>query len=369
MTKQKLIPITYFNNHKLFFCIKKYNIKDFRIIYNLIEELDDLEVWQKNLILTRFLHIYKYIKNYYIYICRCYSLSKLFIIVVGIINPALLSINHDQNNDHYVLIYWSVWILQLVVSILTALISFFKWDKKYFLYTSYKTKIEQEIWLYLELTGKYAVIDFTNKEEFMENRTSHSTKLKCFLTKIEALYKKLKDSDLEIEDIDEDNKDDGSSTNNGGSQLIKRDIEKDDIDKNNSSSNTDYQNYILSQLKILLNDIKAYILEYTTLSNEYNSINNLLTTQKKNSINLKKQVNNEKELEENNKKIQELSNELSKIKQNIDNVDLMIKNKINSEYNKIKANYYSEEALLCEVEQFFNENNISIEPYMGLFKN
>jgi len=310
--EKKIIPIKYFNTNIIFRCFEKYNIKDFKIIYALIDELDDLDLWEKNLLLTRFIHIYKYIKNYYIYICRCYSLSKLFIIVVGIINPALLSINHDQNNRFYVLIYWSVWILQLVVSILTALISFFKWDKKYFLYTSYKTKIEQEIWLYLELTGKYNILE--TDYEIRHNKTNHSTKLKTFLNKIESLYKKLKDSDLEIEDIDEDN--DNKSSNNDTNQLLKSELNV--LDKND---NDDYQQYIISQLKILLNDIKPQINEL---------------------ISLKSQNKNTSEKEK------------------------LLKNKISTDLYNIKNGINDINRLKTEIELFFNNNNIQLE-YISLF--
>ena len=39
---RKIIPIKYFNVHKMSFCFTKYNIKDFIIIYNLIEDLEDV---------------------------------------------------------------------------------------------------------------------------------------------------------------------------------------------------------------------------------------------------------------------------------------------------------------------------------------
>jgi len=361
-----IIPIRYFNIHKMSFCFTKYNIKDFIIIYNLIEDLDDLNIWQKNLILTRFYHIYKYIKNYYIYICRCYSLSKLFIIVVGIINPALLSINHDQNNRYYVLIYWSVWILQLVVSIMTALISFFKWDKKYFLYTSYKTKIEQEIWLYLELTGKYAVIDFNNKEEFTINKTTHSTKINFFLSKIEGLYRKLKDSDLEIEDIDEDNNDNVSS-NNEASQLYKNEIDKKDLNKNNDEN---YQQFILSNLKIILNDIKTNINEYNNTKTQYDNISNKLIEFKTNKTKILRKENNDEELNNINSEIDNLNTEYSNLEIKLNNFNINIKNIINgSEYKNIKQNISDEDLLICEIEQYFKDNHLNLEPYIDIFKN
>ena len=333
--EKKIIPINYFNISLMSCCMNKYNIKDFRIIYTLIEELDDLEIWQKNLLLTRFIHIYKYIKNYYIYICRCYSFSKLFIIVVGIVNPALLSINHDQNNKYYVLIYWSVWLLQLVVSIMTALISFFKWDKKYFLYTNYKAKIEQEIWLYLELTGKYCILE--TEYEISNNKTTHSSKLNIFLTKIEGLYKKLKDSDLEIEDIDEEN---DNKSSNETSQLLKSEL--NDYEKNVSDDK--YQEYILSQLKILLNDIKPYILEHSNNKLQYNTI-------------LEKKNNNSNDY---NKEEEEL------LLNNISNSEQQISNKIKQDYNNIKKNISDTTKLKNEIESFFKTNNIS-DDYYNIF--
>lgn len=361
--KNKLIPIKYFNKRKIFFCIPKYIIKDFSIIYNLIEELDDLTIWQKNLILTRFLHIYKYIKNYYIYICRCYSFSKLFVIIVGIINPALLSINYDQNNKYYFLIYWTVWVLQLVVSVLTALISFFKWDKKYFLYTSFKTKIEQEIWLYLELSGKYSIVDFNNKDEFMDNKTTHSTKLKMFLNKIEYLYKKLKDSDLEIEDIDDESNDNESSSNEA-SQLIKRDLENADEKIN---IDNDYQQYILSQLKILLNNIKSNIIKNQSLTDNKNEINNNLLENKKKLIEFRKN-NNEEQINLISSEIEIQKKELTNIEKELEEINILITNEINSDYLKIKNSFHNEETLINEIESFFNNNNINTDLYLELFK-
>ena len=64
-------------------------------------------------------------------------------------------INSNKDNVHYYTIFWSVWLSQLLVSLTTSYISFFKWDKKYFLFNCYKTKINQEIWLFIELSGSF----------------------------------------------------------------------------------------------------------------------------------------------------------------------------------------------------------------------
>ena len=212
-----VIPINYFKNNCLTnICDDNYIIKDFPIIYDIIHSLN-LDNFQKNLILVRFRRINIYCIKNYKSISNYYTKSKLFIIICGILNPSLLSINNNQEEKLYTFLFWTVWSLQLLVSLITSFISFYKWDKKYFLYSSYKSKINQEIWLYLELTGRYSTpIETTIEQENDKNKNynnnilvpaNHTNKLNLFLERIESLFKKLKDFDLEIETNDEDNKD------------------------------------------------------------------------------------------------------------------------------------------------------------------
>ena len=157
---------------------------------------------QKNIILVRFNRISAYCLKNYKTISNNYTFSKLFIISCGILNPALLSINSNKDNLYYTLIYWTVWILQLSVSLITSYVSFYKWDRKYFLYNSYRSKINQEIWYYLELTGKY------NIKDDEDSIITHDSRFNFFLERIESLFRKLKNSDLEIEVSEDEKKDD-----------------------------------------------------------------------------------------------------------------------------------------------------------------
>ena len=102
--------------------------------------------------------------------------------MTGIIAPALLSINVQTGTFWYPYVYWLVWVIQLMVSLTTAFASFYKWDKKYFIYKAYKTKIEQELWLYLELIGRYGIINKKCPDEEKKSRTTHKTKLNLFLS-------------------------------------------------------------------------------------------------------------------------------------------------------------------------------------------
>ena len=220
-----IIPITYFKKDCFsYYCFEQikdeYTIKDFYWIYNMVISLK-LTTFQKNLLLLRFRRINSYCLKNYKSVSNFYNKSKIFIILCGILNPSLLSINNNQDTNYYELLFWIVWSLQLLVSITTSFISFYKWDKKYFLYSSYKSKINQEIWLYLELSGKYSKTITTNlTEEFIEQNINdndnlkivkiapnHKNQLPIFLERIEYLFKKLKDFDLEIETNDEEKKD------------------------------------------------------------------------------------------------------------------------------------------------------------------
>jgi len=212
-----IIPIEYFNNgcfYKFYnkFFDNEYNIKDFKILYDIIQSLN-LTNFEKNLILVRFRRINLFCIDNFKSVSNYYEKSKIFIIICGILNPSLLSINNNQDHTNYTVLFWTVWTLQLLVSLITSFISFYKWDKKYFLYSSYKSKINQEIWLYLELTNRYSldIIDNDidndsddNKNHIHVTEPTHKNKLNLFLERIEYLFKKLKDSDLEIETNDED---------------------------------------------------------------------------------------------------------------------------------------------------------------------
>ena len=195
--------------------IQKYTIYDFSTIYSTIKNLNTLDTYQKNILLVRFNRICSFIKKKYSYISFYYSASKIYVIITGIINPALLSINVQSDTFWYEYVYWLVWILQIMVSLVTALSSFYKWDKKYFTYKAYKMKIEQELWLYLELIGRYSRINNSCKRESALGYTTHETKINLFLFRLEYLFKRLKDADLDIEITeDESSRDNTAAINN-----------------------------------------------------------------------------------------------------------------------------------------------------------
>jgi len=199
-------------------CISKYcrnfcgqnTIKDFDKIYEIIKELPSLTVYEKNLILIRFHAILIYCTKHFNAISRFYNSTQIFLIACSIINPALLSINSNKDNVHYYTVFWSVWISQLLVSLITGYVSFFKWDKKYFLFNIYRTKINQEIWLFIGLTGSH----YNSKN----NTYNHAKYLHTFLNRIENLYRQLKTSEFDIETTK--GEEENNSNNNNPKELI-----------------------------------------------------------------------------------------------------------------------------------------------------
>ena len=123
----EIIPFNiFYDRNKL--CNSVHKIHEWKALYNILISLDNLTNKEINVMLLRFRKIYRYINDRYIFVTYFYNICKLFIIIAGIINPALLSItktNFSDINSYYGL-FWLIWILQLLTSIITSVISFLK---------------------------------------------------------------------------------------------------------------------------------------------------------------------------------------------------------------------------------------------------
>ena len=179
----------------------QYRELDWDAIYHLVMQLE-LGEREKSMILVRFRRVFLYVANNYSDVGCYYNKSKLFVITVGIVNPSLLSITTSRADTIYTVLFWTVWTLQLLTSLITAYVNFNKWDKRYFLYMAFKHRIEQEIWTYLELTGRYGIVNPTSEEELRRGQPTHGTKLHRFLLQIETIYRRLRDNDVDIESAD-----------------------------------------------------------------------------------------------------------------------------------------------------------------------
>ena len=191
-------------------CCKKYILKNFNTLYDVIVSLE-LNKNDKQILLARIQRIYKKIRKQQIKNKFHYISSKIFIIFASILSPAITSLNTDSTSVFYTYLWWFVWTLQIGISIVASLSSFFKWDNKYFLYAEYKDKIELEIWNYLESNNEYNIIsDYPNLK--------HKQNLNLFYYRLENLYKSVSSKDNKMENSKDENKEKNHTTTTESSE-------------------------------------------------------------------------------------------------------------------------------------------------------
>ena len=175
-------------------CYNEMYFHNYDIVYSMINKLN-ISVEHKRMILWRIQRIYTKIvclQKIYKY---SYFYSKVFIVIASILSPALTSINTNKNTTIYIYLWWIIWNLQISISLLTSISTFFKWDRNYFLYNEYKDRIEEEVWHYLECTYQYRN-NTSNSELTIDDL--HKLHIQLFLQNLEHLYSNLCMKDTEI---------------------------------------------------------------------------------------------------------------------------------------------------------------------------
>jgi hypothetical protein len=163
----------------------------------------DLDNSLKELLLIRYITIIKKVEQKYKKYSRCYTYSTLFTSIASLMVTAFISINNLSTNTPETSfgLWWSSWGLSLGITLVNTIGSFFKWDRKYLLLFKVFAKLEQEIWMYLELVGPYA--------NNTKNIGGHKEKLNIFLTRLETIHKGVNETIIDIEeneDKDDKNK-------------------------------------------------------------------------------------------------------------------------------------------------------------------
>ena len=128
----------------------------------IFQELEDLTPIQKEILERRYLpllqNLQKRTRNHAI----VFYMGHFIITVGSLFVPALLSI---QNSDReYALtggafnvhIYWSTFIISLLVTIWNAVLTLFRIDKKYYFLNTMLERLRSEGWQYASLTGRYS---------------------------------------------------------------------------------------------------------------------------------------------------------------------------------------------------------------------
>ncbi len=213
--------------------------KNLEVIIKNIYKNVNLEEKDKELMLIRYINIIKKIEKKYRRYSRYYTFTSLFTSIASILVTAFISINNLDSFSYIrsTVLWWISWTLSLSIAILNSISSFYKWDRKYLLMFKVFYKLEQEIWMYLELVGPYSV-------NSNGGPIDHKTKLSLFYSRIELIYKRVNDNLLDIEENDQDDKDALKSQKNNGTS---EQLENNSIDDLSRNAN---QNFIKASKKV-----------------------------------------------------------------------------------------------------------------------
>jgi hypothetical protein len=153
--------------------------------------------------------------------CRMYSflfhIGHFTITVGSLVVPALLSVQYASAGITFIdatsfqaQVYWTTWILSLLVTMFNGILVLFKVDMKYYFLHTTLERLRSEGWQYLELTGRYAGALTQNGET-----PSHRNQFKYFCHYIEKI--KLKQVEEEYYKYEDSQKNAGGASTTGAS--------------------------------------------------------------------------------------------------------------------------------------------------------
>jgi hypothetical protein len=96
--------------------------------------------------------------------------SRCIITIGSLIVPALLSIQYTTGTGTNLGIYWTTWIVSLLVTICNGLSTLLKIDKQYYHSHTVREQLISDGWQYLELTGKYSGFHTPSQHPTHENQ-------------------------------------------------------------------------------------------------------------------------------------------------------------------------------------------------------
>ena len=184
-------------SYKKFFIFQteksSYKMKKMLILLSKI----DLNEFDKHLLMGRIIDIYTKIEHKYNRYSRYYTFSILTTTIASILTTTFLSLNNTFKNS--LGLYWTTWSLSLLISVVNAFSTFYKWDRKYILLFQVLSKLEHEIWTFIELVGIYHI----SKSKNTFGEYYHKERLKLFMHRIENISKTLNKNLIDLEENDD----------------------------------------------------------------------------------------------------------------------------------------------------------------------
>jgi len=152
-----------------------------------------LEPLKKQILLERYNKLVLELEVQTLRVSICFHTSRSIITVGSLIVPALLSIQYTGSNGSNQSIYWTTWVISLLVTICNGLSTLLKLDKNYYHLHTVREQLISDGWQYAELTGKYSGFHTPHKAATHENQFvffSHSIE-KIRMQQIQEEYIKI----------------------------------------------------------------------------------------------------------------------------------------------------------------------------------
>jgi hypothetical protein len=133
---------------------------------------------QKQIILSRYVHILDHLQKRVRTYNRVFYLGHTIITVGSLFVPALLSIQNSstlESAHSSANIYWATFIISLLVTTFNGILTLFKIDKKYYFLNTTLERMRTEGWQYLGLTGRYSGHLINNQEPTHQNQFVYFT--------------------------------------------------------------------------------------------------------------------------------------------------------------------------------------------------
>lgn len=127
-----------------------------------------IEQYKKTILQERYLRV---LNNFHLRAKRLEFLfyaSRLIVTIGSILVPAFLSIQGSSVANQ---LYWTTWVISLMVTISNGFMTLFKLDKKYFFINTTLEMLHSEGWQYVGLSGRYSgkesPIPSTHENQFL----------------------------------------------------------------------------------------------------------------------------------------------------------------------------------------------------------
>ena len=155
-----------------------------------LADIQDLDAIQKRIIEERYICLVDEFQTRAKFYAVVFHLCRFIMTVGSLIVPALLSIQYvDTGTSKNPMdpetfafqIYWSTWVISLLVTTSNGVFTLFKVDKKYFLLHTMLEQLRSEGWQFLQLSGKFSGF-YTPRE-----RPTHKNQFLYFCHTVEKL--------------------------------------------------------------------------------------------------------------------------------------------------------------------------------------